>query len=374
MKEYVTKSRITLIVDKHLSPSIIESLATIGIKKIFIEVGRNTFLKENTGLTSFISARKLGYDPVEIITFFIDSHHEDKVLNFIAVRFDFMTPGRGTLFSSEVVCLKSHPQCTHNTDITVGDTDSAYFFKGVNGLCCIVQRGEGDKVAKVALYSGASVPVTTYGIGSGVRDKLGLLRITIPAEKELINLIMSDYDIDSVMELIIVEEKLEQPGRGIVYQYPVKQGIVNTKISRGKIGQDAHLEQMISAIDSIKGGMEWRKSRLEIESAHKRQFLTSLMELTLICDEGNGFHLTKAAMENGAPGATLCRLKYKSSASEEPKLPILRELCKMIVSEANIDSVTEALEAAGAFSDSMHGILYAQKVMKAFTYIVKSNT
>ncbi len=65
---------------------------------------------------------------------------------------------------------------------------NAYFFKELKGITCIVQRGEGDRIAKISLNTGASVPITTHGTGSGVRDKLGLLRITIPPEKELINL------------------------------------------------------------------------------------------------------------------------------------------------------------------------------------------
>jgi hypothetical protein len=81
---------------------------------------------------------------------------------------------------------------------------------------------------------------------------------------------MSRFDIDSVLELFISEGKLDEPGRGIAYVYPVYQGVVNTKITRKKTEQAASMEQVVSAIDSIKGGMEWRKSRLEQPNVKKQ--------------------------------------------------------------------------------------------------------
>lgn len=371
MSEYQKKIKITIVVNRAIAQSVLTELNAIGINKIYEEAGRTSIIEEKEGLLSIFSRRKLGDDPVEIISFFITEEIEEAILNYIAVKYDFKTPGRGTVFSNDIKWIKSHDLCLENSSANLPSEKKAYLFKELKGICCIVQRGEGDNIAKIALETGASVPVITYGTGSGVRDKLGLLRITIPAEKELINLAMSVYDVDSVMEMIISEGKLDEPGKGFTYVYPIKQGIVNTKISRGKTGQAASMEQVVSAIDALQGGMKWRKSRFESEASKRRFFLTNLVELSLICNEGYSIPLMKAAMEAGAAGATISKLKYRSNVGETDKIPATREICKMIVGASLIPAITEAIAQADGFSDEMHGLMYSLPAPKAFTYIAK---
>ncbi len=371
MSDYPSIKKITVVVNKALSQNMIDFLYDIGIEHLFVEVGRTSVIETSKGLARLVSNMNLGYDPVEIFTVFLDASCEENVLNNIYHKFDFKSPGRGTIFSNDVILIKHHNSCAINQNIIPSSKSNAYFFKELKGVTCIVQRGEGDKIAKISLNAGASVPVTTHGTGSGVRDKLGLLRITIPPEKELINLIMSKYDIDSVMELFISEGKLEEPGRGIAYIYPVEKGVVNAKISRKKTEQAASMEQVVSAIDSIKGGMEWRKSRLEQNRGKTRNFLTNLVELTVICNEGFGTFLTTTAMENGAPGATICKVKCRSKKIDNEMIPGIREMCKMIVSPQSISAITDALDHVDAFGDEILGFLYAQPVERAITYRAK---
>jgi hypothetical protein len=221
------------------------------------------------------------------------------------------------------------------------------------------------------LNYGASVPASTYGEGSGARDKLGLLRITIPPEKEIINLLLSKHDVNPVLELFISEGKLNEAGRGIAYVYPLKQGIVNTKTSRTNTDQPASVEQMVSAIDSLKGGMEWRKSSLESEAPRRREYLTQLSELNLICEEGRGAELIEAAMSSGAPGATICKIRYCKLDENLEVRRNIREHCKMIVPGAQVPAITKALEETACFSSDSHALLYALPVEKAFTYRAK---
>jgi hypothetical protein len=53
----------------------------------------------------------------------------------------------------------------------------------LSGIGCILPRGLGDPIARIALELGTCVPAITFGIGTGLRDRLGLLRIAIPAER-----------------------------------------------------------------------------------------------------------------------------------------------------------------------------------------------
>ncbi len=363
--------KITVVVNRQLSRSVMGTLFAAGVDGIHVKSGRTSFIEEPDGIGSLFSGKRLGNDPVEILTCFVGPDYEEPLLEHIATRFSFNTPGRGSVFSQQVVCLNAHELFRLDQILSVPPGDPVQLFRELQGICCIVQRGEGDGITRKCLDMGASVPVTTYGTGSGVRDKLGLLRITIPAEKELVNLVMSEYDIDSIMELMIREGHLDEPGKGFVYQYPVKLGIIDTRISRGRTGQVASIEQMVSTLDSLTGGMEWRRSRFENERTKSRYYLTDLVELSLSCDEGFGPPLMQAAMDCGAAGGTISKLKYRTPEEGRHGISPTREICRMIVDANAVESICAALEEAKGFGDEAHGILYSSPVPKAFTFIPK---
>lgn len=363
--------KISIIINKDLAKSIVTDLTALGIRQYFNEIGRSSILDKGSGFSSILKPRSLVSYPVEIISFLVPEEFEHGVLSYIAKKYDLRSPGKGTIYSHEIEVLKQHPQFCVNSDIHFKSKTQEYFFEQLVGMICVVQRGEGDKIARISLNYGASVPATTHGEGSGVRDKLGLIRITIPPEKELINLVLSKHDTDPVMELYIEVGKLDEPGRGIAYVFPIKQGIVNTKISRSRIDQAASIEQMVSAIDAIKGGMEWRKSSLEREATKRRDYLHNLTELSLICEEGKGTSLTEAAMSSGAPGATICKIRFNAMDEHLESRRHILELCKMIVPTAQVGPITKALDATGCFEGECKAILYALPVEKAFTYRAK---
>ncbi len=363
--------KICIIVPKQISKSIIDDLYALGIRYLFVEVGRNSLLDKSASFSNFLSRKALITYPVEIVSFFVEEDDENAVLGYIARKYDLRIPGKGSIYSHGIQILRKHPDYDLKHEIHFKMKQSESFFHQLVGVSCIVQRGEGDRIARISLNYGASVPATTYGEGSGARDKLGLLRITIPPEKELINLVLSKHDTNPVMELYISEGKLNEAGRGIAYVYPLKQGIVNTKISRSQTDQAASIEQMVSAIDSLKGGMEWRKSSLERETTKRRDFLTNLCELNLICAEGKGVHLTEAAMSSGAPGATIGKIRFSRLDENLELKRYIKEQCKMIVPGGQVPAITKALEETGCFATDTKALLYILPVERAYTYRAK---
>lgn len=370
MKKKNLLSKISLVINKQLSPYVIKALNNVGVNRLYTEAGRTSILKEKKGLTLLIDKINLEFIPIEIISFYIPKKQEEPMLYYLYSELDYKTPGRGTLISQDILMVEPCVQCPECTELNIPERQKAMFFREIKGLCCILQRGEEDRIAKASLDMGTSVPITTYGEGSGVRDKLGLLRITISKEKALINLAVSNYDVDPVMELFISEGKLDEPGRGIAFIYDIKQGIIDTKITSGKSGQVASIEQVVYALDAIKGGMGWRKSKFDTESYKKRLFLNNLLEINLVCDEGMGTYLATTAMEHGAPGATISRTKYLSTVDNDV-IPTAREICKMIISANNLPEVVASIDSAGGFSGKAHSFLYTIPVTKAFTYIAK---
>lgn len=91
-------------------------------------------------------------------------------------------------------------------------------------ITAIVQRGSADLVVQVAQEAGAQGATIFHAKGTGVRQKrLGLLGLTINAEKEVIYIVVPSDLADFVFERIFVCAKLDTPGMGILW---------TTKLSR----------------------------------------------------------------------------------------------------------------------------------------------
>lgn len=369
-----TVCRITALLNRSISKEVIEALREAGVIDLYLIPARSPVMERKRTAWSLFARGHLSEDPVDILFFIIDAEMEIPVLHLIAEKALLHFPGRGSVFSEEVKLALAHELCRENR-VSLPQTDtSAHVAARLAGVFCIVQRGQGDSIARIPLESGISVPSIHFGIGRGVRDKMGLLRITIPADKEIVYTLASSYDTDVLMDRMIEVGKLDQPGKGFIYEVPLKRGIINMKVTRGDQRQAASIEQLVAAVDQLKGGAEWRRRSASLgkKGGKKRNYILHLVDLTLICDGGTGVDLVKTALSSGAAGATIANLKHTRPAdSPLSEIPPLREECNMAVFEDHIPSLLHALEKAGAFTDSCHGQVQLRRITKAFTYFPK---
>ena len=365
-------SKISGIFSRGMTPSIVAALNSVGIIDLQLATARSLMLKEKKRLFGIVPETVIVEDPADILSFLVPSEQEQAVMNLLAARGGMDTPGRGTIFSEEVSLIKFHDLCRENIADPIEEENTHAMHGELMGICCIVQRGEGNRVARVALDTGTCVPGITFGHGTGVRDKLGLLRIAIPAEKEVINFIASAHDADAVMDLMTDAGKLDQPGKGFIYLYPIGEGIANTKVTHGMPKHAASMEQIITALDKIKGGSKWR-CRIVADGGDSKQskaFLGNLTKLLFTCDEGRGENLVKAAMNVGAAGATIVKLKHHCPRdSELSKISPAREECIMVVGENQVADIVDTIEKAGGFDDNTHGQALVHPIPKACTYL-----
>lgn len=90
-------------------------------------------------------------------------------------------------------------------------------------ITCVVQRGAADKVVDAAMQAGAHGATVYYARGTGVRQRhLGVLGITISAEKEIIHVVVASEQADLVFEAIHAAGQLDTPGMGILYMTEVE--------------------------------------------------------------------------------------------------------------------------------------------------------
>jgi hypothetical protein len=223
-------------------------------------------------------------------------------------------------------------------------------------LSCVVPRGQAAALAEAVLELGVCVPVVFFGEGMGLRAKLGLLRITIPKEKEIIWFIVPHSDAELVEKTLIPRARLDIPGKGFLYKFSVYAPVVNLRVRLGKRFHAATMEQVIAALDEVRGSSDWRRLGSRKHGASGSQDKTGGMRgLFFIGDEEEVEAFRLMAMENGARGATLNSLEMRSyrghtgHSHEEAMRSHSRSLCDIIVTTEVEKRIMENIGQTGLF-------------------------
>lgn len=368
--------QITVIINKALFNQLQTVLSEIGIHTLHISAGRSVMLKENKGINKLLySDDSIADEQSVICSFFTSEEMESQLLQHIIGKMDLSIPGRGSIYSMSVTLVDASASFQIQ-NASLSNTNVVPRQKNLVGISAILMRGEGDQTARVLLDSGTCVPVVTFGIGTGLRDKVGLWRVTIPAEKEVISGICEANDAETIMNMMIDQGQLDKPGKGFIYLYPINQGLINTKFYIGMPAHAASMEQIIYSIDELKGDTTWRRREGASDCGESgRKFLLDLVDINLYCKEGNAESLVKAAMDAGAAGATITRLKIVSmgTPTETGKTSLFpaMELCNMSVSPNQMEAIMTALRKQGAFTKESQGFVLTYPVPKACTYLGK---
>lgn len=107
------------------------------------------------------------------------------------------------------------PDATHEDELVV--------LTDVVLITAIVQRGSAETVVQAARRAGAQGATIFYARGTGVRQKhLGVLGVTVSAEKEVIYIVAPTDQADRIFEKIYVAGHLDTPGMGMLYMTPLE--------------------------------------------------------------------------------------------------------------------------------------------------------
>lgn len=325
-------SKITCIYNQLLHDKVVGHIKELGIRIAYLENARNVRELVKTRVLLPGTVTTLEDSPVNILRFTIPRKFSQQVIESISNVAEFFIPGRGTILSQDLIefahiepseinfeALKlgkqdeeSEPGRRRKRGEETGSKSESVMLRKLSYVICVLSEpGSGEFMAKVALDLGVCVPVVTHGRGTDLRDQLGLIRITISPDKEVVHLIMPEQDSESIIKLLIEQGRLDRPGRGFIYQTPVSWGIVDTRLKIGKQTAAASMEQIIAAIDQIKGSTTWRK-RLDAES-HETAVKSSYMpqdncELAITAEEDKIDDFISACMKVGAAGATTSRI------------------------------------------------------------------
>lgn len=358
-------SKFTCSVYRFASNAVAETLKHCSIEeyslqqaRALVSVDRKRFLFSGSGYMENI---------LDTYHFSCDPEKENEIFEKLVKNLSLDQEGRGTLFVEPAIIIEESDDV--DFDISSSDLDIGHVDTNLMGIYCIIQRGRGDIIAKTALDAGSSVPSIYYGVGGGIRDRMGLIRITIPSEKEMANIIVAEHDCKGMMNILIDAGNLDRPGMGFIFNYPVNRAVIDTRTHIGRNRASASIGQIVKAIDSIKGNTEWRKRVINPLNIKERSFLENLDNITLICDDTKAKEMLDIAMCSGATGATLSKsrrnvLSKDHSAHHKKSV----EMADMVVGTAQKKEIIKALIEAGFFKNEINGKIMIRKSTLAFSY------
>jgi nitrogen regulatory protein PII len=245
----------------------------------------------------------------------------------------------------------------------------------MEAIICIVEIGTGELMAEAALKAGSAGPTITYGEGGGVRDKIRLLRLTKGPEKEIVIAVVEKGESDKVFSEMARAAKIAEPGRGFMYTTPVDHGLINisTTFSTGAAG--ASIEQIIAALDEIKGGKDWRMDAITADThtkAGKPKLLTDLTPLVgLFCLVHRDHYpaVYDAILNAGAGGVSgifgiLRDPQSDGEGANEEWASIQTSIAPQMLEKVR-DSIKEAIDA----NNIKRACLFTHSINKAATYL-----
>jgi nitrogen regulatory protein PII len=373
MNNPVKCAHITVVIHVALFSQLKDHLAELGINHLYHLFGRSMMLNEGRGFFNVLRSSDVISEPVEVLHFYLPLEYEAPVMKAIVKSSRLDVPGRGSIFSRHIDLHNGPVEgvlCQVKTDKlpSVEAQMDISLYSNLVQIHCTMSKGLVDEVARLLLHLGV-VPMITNAAGTGLRDQLGLLRITIPKEKELLSVVVGQQEANSIMDKIITWGKLDRPGRGFIWQGPIEKGVINFKTSQKVIGQAASTEQIIAAIDSLKGSFSWRQGSTGISHQGRRDYFRGT-EFMMQVNEGMSLNIAKEMIKLGISGATVQLLRSLAPEREKEKIVVPKEVVRVVVTEAQARKVFEYafrdLNEQGLASSDFH--TFCVRVLRAFNY------
>jgi len=356
-------SCIICVADINITNALDQCLAELALPEVFVQRAKQISLEDKHGflgrqITNLEESRAMIY------RIYIPSEYETGLVNRIIDATDLKMGGRGCLIVQHIDSYRYNrpsfiSDITEKLDKLCGKLGKASQ-KEHALISCIVPRGEGDAIAEALLELGICVPIIFYGTGVGLRDRLGLLRITVPIEKEVIWFIVPAADAILVEKIIIPRAGLDIPGKGFLYTMYIHAPVVNLRVRHGKRAHAATMEQIIAALDEVRGSSDWRRFGSRKHDPAGKNRSSSTRALFFIGEEEDVELFRKIAIENGARGATLNELELRSYAAktqEAAKKSHSRLLCDIVTTKTVEEGIMEQIAKTDLLSGDRHCVL-----------------
>jgi len=297
-------SLLSLILPKESVVTVSEAISKAGASGIFEVTARGSVLNEGGFLQRMFPPPA---PEQHLLQTLVPNDKVDAVTDAAVQAGNLNRVGAGAVFvidCNDTRHTEKFPAPSSSVEDANGS--SGTYTADLEAICCICEIGIADDIAKAALQNGAPGPTVTFGEGGGVRDKIPLLRITKGPEKEFVWCVVDKNEADEIFADMARAGHISEPGRGFMYSIPVSSGIVNVSSVAATTAHGANMEQVIAAIDEIKGDKDWRATAAESakSKAFKTNPLKDLIGLYCIVPRDNYSDVYDAILEAGAPGVS----------------------------------------------------------------------
>lgn len=380
-------SLITAVVPPHIAKHCIEKVFEFGERNALWITARGTLARDRwyQALIPMVSPEK------EYLQFLVPDVEVDHMMESLVSAGQLHLPGAGAVFAvpcDELRCTEDFALWSTTTWESDGFNASHNLKENLTAIFCIVQCDRTGQIARAAMAAGAHGPVVFYCAGRGLRDRIGWLRITKKDDQEALLVIIDNADAIAVTEAMVDAGDLDMPGRGFLYRMPVQKGVINIGSTYGRRKYAADIQQIISAIDDLKGNSQWRDQRItELVGTGKsaglnlfgkvkeRTYLTERASLSCIVGRKHTDVIVDAALAAGAPGAHVAyaRLIEADSHISAHGIRFNREraIVRIILPEDLLTNVVLYMQSACAEHDIGDVCIYGQPVTRAVTYVAE---
>ena len=359
--------QITCTIYHSVTDKALGTLKALGVQEYHLEPSRAVVLRQRSGILGIGAGTVLAEEPADRIIFFVPAADGEAALQALVAACELNIPGRGSAVCEAVDIVQNSVLEQHPLTPVPG-TETVATQSKLTSLTCTVQQGRGDNIIQSLLGLGVPMPQITAGLGTGLRDKLSLIRVALPAEKDVVHAVVSPHEATDILGSLVNTGKLDQLGSGFIYESPLARGVINNMVIRGQ-PHSASIEQLIAAVDNLTGSTDWRRRSLDNNaSSNAHNYLYDLISLTLICNEGRASELVQAAMAAGAAGATLSKLRHARTDGTTDSVSPAREITDLVIGAQNVEPIAKALQAEGVFDTETAGVIILKPVSLACTY------
>lgn len=207
-----------------------------------------TLMGRGTGSRKIKTIFSIPVEPEkEIILTLTNEEKLDSILQAMITSGKLDKPGYGVAF---LIDLKKVAGISHLGIATEANNKGMERMKMENSgdilydlIVTIVNKGDSEKVVESSKKAGAEGGTILFGRGTGIHEQAKLFGITIEPEKEIVLTLIPRQYSQQVLEAIISETKLNEPGKGIAFVLEVERvaGInhllnkmINTKLSKNR--------------------------------------------------------------------------------------------------------------------------------------------
>lgn len=334
---------VTAILPRQSVGVVTQEVLSSGASHVMTMSARGTFMQQHW-YQSFLPVTS---PEQEILCFVVPGQEADRLMEQIVIVGKLQLYGAGSIFATpceELVCAEDYPLWIPGTYRFESESFDIKFKRDLTALMHITDRGTAEPIARAAINAGAQGATITYVRGYGLRDRLGLFRITKRHEKELITVVVDEFDLEAVFQTMAQAGRVEQPGRGFIYQLPVSKGLTNLASVFQAKKHSVSIHQLVRAVDTLSGGTQWRANPLLVHDPRAREFANQsrgvsrdLRLLSVVSQRKDTETLLQLFLDQGVSGATISNLRFADTHSAQPQggIRINREFgCVTVVTAA----------------------------------------